>query len=334
MRLADPQFLLLILIIVPLIVFLRPRRSSLLFSRVNRTNNSDSPDPDIRRATSPRRSILQLLKIASFILIIVALARPQEGRKESEIKSDGVDIMLVLDISDSMQALDFKIDGKNVTRLDAVKNVVADFIAKRKSDRIGMVAFAEEAFTQAPLTLDHELLISLLGALDFGIAGQSTAMGDAISVGANRIRELKAKSKILILLSDGRSNAGNMDPLEATNAAATLGIKIYTIGIGSDNPAPFKVDSVFGKRIVYEKVELDEKTLKAIAEATGARYYRAEDTSRLEDIYADIDGLEKSEVSVKEYIDYNERFSLFLIPGILLLLLEQLLVRTRYLKIP
>jgi Ca-activated chloride channel family protein len=233
-----------------------------------------------------------------------------------------------------MRALDFTVDGKRANRLAAIKDVASDFIEERPGDRLGMVVFGEEAFTQAPLTLDHDLLKTLLDRLEIGVAGDATAIGQAIGVGINRLKDLTAKSKVMILLTDGQNNAGDLPPLKAADIAASFGIKIYTIGVGTLGPAPFEVDSLFGKRIVYQEAHLDEPTLKKIAETTQARYFRATDTNTLKEIYAEINRLEKSQALIKEYTEYDELYQRFLIWGLLILLGEILLSRTIYRRIP
>jgi len=230
--------------------------------------------------------------------------------------------------------MDFELDGQRVTRLEAVKAVVSDFLQKRPGDRLGMVVFGEEAFTQAPLTLDHDLLQTLLGQLSIGMAGDATAIGSAIGVSVNRLKDLKAKSKVVVLLTDGQNTAGEIAPVQAAEAAAALGVKIYTVGVGAEGPAPFAVDTPFGQRTIYQEADLDEPTLRKIAEITQARFFRAKDTNELLQIYREIDRLEKSEAKVKEYMEYEERFHFFLIPGLALLVLEMIATRTWLRKIP
>jgi Ca-activated chloride channel family protein len=280
------------------------------------------------------RKGLIVIRCVAITLFILALARPQAGIKSTEISAEGVDIMLCLDTSGSMQALDFKDNGKPVTRLKVVKKVVSEFIQGRKNDRIGMVVFGEEAFTQCPLTLDYGVLLSFLDSIEIGMAGDSTAIGSAIAVCVKRLKDLKSKSKVIILLTDGRNNTGAINPLTAASIAKTYNIKIYTIGVGTEGEAPFLVDSFFGKQYVYQKVDLDEDTLKEIAKTTGSRYFRATNTEALENIYKQIDAMEKTEIKIKEYMEYEELFNYFLIPGLCLLLLEIILVNTRLRKIP
>jgi Ca-activated chloride channel family protein len=197
-----------------------------------------------------------------------------------------------------------------------------------------MVVFGQEAFTQCPLTLDYGVLLSLLDSVKIGMAGDSTAIGSALGICVKRLKDLKSKSKVIILLTDGRNNSGTLGPATAAEVAKAYNIKTYTIGVGSEGEAPFLVDSFFGKQYVYQKVDLDEKTLKEIARVTDGKYFRATNTKALEKIYQQIDEMEKTEVKIKEYMEYEELFMYFLIPGLCLLLLEVLLANTRLRKIP
>jgi len=273
-----------------------------------------------------------VLRTGCLILIILAAARPQLTNVSREIRSPGVDIMLCLDTSGSMRALDFRLNGDPVSRLTAVKKVVSDFIEKREMDRIGLVVFGAEAFTQSPLTMDKGLLLSLVEKMEIGMAGDSTAIGSAIAIGGKRLKDLKAKSKILVLLTDGRNNAGEITPDQAADAVQTLGVKIYTIGVGAKGPAPFKVKDLFGTRIVHQQVNLDEETLQKIAEIGNGKYFRAADSERLSEIYDIIDREEKTEVKLKEFFHFRELYRYFLIPALILFGLEFLL-RTTLLRV-
>jgi Ca-activated chloride channel homolog len=275
-----------------------------------------------------------MIRFLALALLIVALARPQEGHKSTEILSVGVDIMLALDTSGSMRALDFIEEEKRITRLTVVKGVVSKFIDKRPNDRIGMVVFGEQAYTQCPLTLDQDILQSFLNKLEIGMAGDSTAIGSAIGIAVKRLKDLESKSKVIILLTDGRNNAGALPPLQAAQTAKTFGIKIHTIGVGTKGKAPFLVNSVFGQRYVYQEVDIDETTLKEISQLTGGQYFRATDLESLKDIYRQIDEMEKSEVKVIDHSEYRELFYYFLVPGLLLLLLEVGLSNTLLRRIP
>ncbi len=327
-RFADPLYISLIILLLPMLFFGRKAGGRIRFSSI----------ATLKKVTHTHqfhpRQLLILLRVVAIICLVFAIARPQSGKKFSEVTSQGVDIVLAIDTSGSMEALDFKENDKPVNRLHIVKKVVADFIDKRGADRIGLVVFGEEAYTQCPLTLDHGILLDFLKRLEIGMAGNATAIGSAVGTAIKRMKDLKSKSKIMILLTDGRSNAGRLPPLKASELANTYDIKIYTIGVGTKGKAPFLMDTIFGKRYTYQDVDIDEKTLTEMAEKTGAKYYRATDTQELAKIYEEIDKLEKTEVKVREYTEYHELFHWFLIPGLLLLLLEILLANTRLRKIP
>jgi len=328
-RFEDPWFLLLITLLPLAAVMVRNNRIAVIsYSSIGRL-----------KLVRPSRmsmisAILNFLKALGFTLLIIALARPQEGHKRSHILSAGVDIVLAIDTSGSMQALDFKKDDKPIDRLEVVKDVVADFITNRENDRMGMVVFGQEAFTQCPLTLDHDILLSFLEKLKIGIAGDSTAIGLAIGIAVKRLKDLKSKSKVIILLTDGRNNAGSLSPAQAAEIGKTYGIKIYTIGVGTRGKAPFLVDSIFGKQYIYQNVEIDEKTLREIAQKTGAKYFRATDRESLKNIYEQIDSLEKTEVKILDRSEYRELFPYFLIPGLIVILVEILLSHTTLRRIP
>ncbi len=272
------------------------------------------------------------LRAACLVLLVLAAARPQLFNVSREIKTPGVDIMMCLDTSGSMQALDFQLDDKPVDRLTAVKKVVSEFIEKRENDRVGLVVFGAEAFTQSPLTLDKGLLLNLVKRLSIGMAGDKTAIGSALAIGGKRLKDLEAKTKLLILLTDGRHNAGQLTPEQAAEAVAALGIKIYTIGVGGTEPAPFPVRTPFGVRLVRQRVDLDEGALRKVAAIGKGKYYRAGDTEALAEIYSMIDRQEKTEAKVKEFFHFEELYTWFLIPALLLLVLE-LIVRATVLRV-
>lgn len=270
------------------------------------------------------RLLPAILRVAALLLLVFALARPQSGTHSREILSEGVDIVLALDISTSMKGEDFR--PRN--RLEEAKAQAAEFILRREADRIGLVAFAGQAFTQCPLTLDHDLLAEFLSQVKMGVVEDGTAIGSAIATAANRLRESKAESKVMVLLTDGDNNAGNVDPLTAAKAATAMGIKIHTIGVGKEGKVPYPVDDVlFGKRYQYVPTNLDEETLREIARISGGRYYRAQNTEALARIYGEIDKLERTEISSVERVDYREASTRFLLPVVLLLLAEFLLSR-------
>jgi Ca-activated chloride channel family protein len=273
-------------------------------------------------ASRVRGRVPLILRALCLVLLALAAARPQLYNVSRETKASGVDIVLCLDTSGTMRALDFKIGGDAVDRLTAVKKVVKDFIVKRERDRIGLVIFGDEAFTQCPLTLDKGLLLNLVDKLEVGMAGDRTAIGDAVALAGKRLKDVKAKSRILILLTDGRHNAGDITPLQAAEAVRALGIKVYAIGVGGVGPAPFRVDTMFGPRVAYQDVDLDEETLTNVAQRGGGAYFRAADSARLAEIYDIIDREEKSEVDVKEFFHYRELYPYALVPALVLLGLE------------
>jgi len=285
----------------------------------------------VRSRRQKYRFILPLLRILAVCLFVVAFARPRSGTEKREITSEGIDIMLALDVSSSMQAEDFKPHN----RLYVAKEELKKFVSKRVNDRIGLVVFARHSFTQCPLTVDYGVLIQFVDQIDFGIIEDGTAIGMAIANGVNRLRESDSKSKVMILLTDGDNNAGEIDPVTAASLAEAFDIKIYTIGVGKTGNAMFPVsDPIFGKRYVYQPTRIDEKTLRQIAEATGGQYFRARSGDELEAIYASIDKLEKTEIKVSAHIQYRELFHYFVYAGLLLLVLEMILSNTLFRKLP
>ncbi len=328
-RFEDPWVLLLILLLPFCVLLLRGRKKAVFhYSSIARLKSI------LPAGTQLLASVPLVLRLLAIALLIVALARPQEGRKSTEILSAGVDIMLAIDTSVSMQAMDFMKDGERIDRLQVVKDVVAEFIANRPYDRLGMVVFGEEAFTQCPLTLDHDILLAFLRDMKIGQAGNATAIGSAIGISVKRLKDLQAKSRVIILLTDGRNTAGNITPAQAASIAKQFGVKIHTIGVGTDGKAPFLVDSLFGKRYVYQDVEMDEKTLKDIADMTGGQYFRATDLDTLKKVYQQIDQLETSEVKTLDHSEYKELFPYFLVTGLSFFLLEILLTNTRLRRVP
>jgi Ca-activated chloride channel homolog len=307
------------------------RESAVRFSSVGRVRRlGGSPSLVARRAA-------QLLRVVVVALLILAMARPQTGRKQTKVHSEGVDIVLVLDTSGSMQALDLDGDRsleRRRNRLEVAKTVVEEFVAKRDNDQVGLVVFGNEAFTQCPLTLDHDVLASFLDRVEIGMAGDGTAIGSALGIAVKRLRDSTAKSKVIVLLTDGRNNAGALSPTKAAEVAHTFGIRIYAVGAGTRGKAPFIVESVFGRQVVYEGVEIDEATLRAIADETGGEYFRAEDREALAKVYDEIDRLEKTEMTMDTFTEYNERFRLLVTPALALLLVEVVLLGGRLRKLP
>ncbi|MDD5116212.1 MAG: VWA domain-containing protein [Candidatus Omnitrophica bacterium] len=278
---------------------------------------------------------LVYLKLLAVILIIMALARPQTPVADSKIQSEGIDIVLAIDCSTSMLAEDFKLGDKRQSRLEVVKSVVKDFIMGRKNDRIAIVAFAARAYLVCPLTLDYGWLLDNLERVKTGMIEDGTAIGSGIAASLNRLKDSKGKSKVVILLTDGRNNTGNISPLTAAEAAKALKIKIYTIGAGSKGPVPYPMKDFFGNTVYQPvQIDIDEDTLIKIAEMTGGKYYRATDTESLRKIYKEIDGLEKTAIEEKGYLEHNELFGIFLILGLAFMLLDVILSNTFLRKIP
>jgi Ca-activated chloride channel family protein len=287
------------------------------------------------RRRSRAGAFLAALTYLAVALFIVALARPQLGRVTTRVQATGVDIMLVLDVSRSMLAEDFTIGNRRANRIDAVKLVTEQFIRERPNDRIGLVAFAGRPYLVSPLTLDHDWLIRNLERLRIGLVEDGTAIGSAIASAANRLKDKEAKTKLIVLLTDGDNNAGKVQPLTAAEAAKALGIRIYTIGAGTEGEAPFPLTNQFG-RTVYRNVlvKFDEKTLQEIATMTSGQYFRATDTNSLQTIFGEIDKLEKSKVEVEKTAHYRDLFMWFLIPGLACVALEILLSQTVWRRLP
>ena len=275
------------------------------------------------------RHLLILLRVAALILLILALMRPREGTQRTRIATEGVDIVLALDVSGSMNAEDFSSGGARRNRLYVVKEVVREFIQKRPDDRIGVVIFAGRAYTLCPLTLDRGVLFQFLDRARVGMLEDGTAIGDGVTTSLNRLRKLKSKSKIIILLTDGAENAGKVNAKTAAELARSVGVKVYTIGVGSKGPVPFPARDAFG-RVVYQlvQIDLDEGLLRTVAERTGGAYYRATDTERLKDIYATIDQLEKTKIETNLYVQYRELFGPYVFSAMMLVLAEIVLGQT------
>ncbi len=336
MRFADPHAFWLLLILIPLTIFyiLREKKGS---GAVRFSDTSSLKDLPIPLTVKLRHSMFVLRAIA-VILLTIALARPQHGSTFEEVTSEGVDIMLVMDVSVSMKALDFQ--PKN--RLEVEKIRLKEFISGREQDRIGLVLFAGRAFTKCPLTLDYDLLNHFIDGIEFGQINEenATAIGTAIATAANRLRESKAKSKVMILATDGSNNSGDITPEIAAKAAGAVGIKIYTIGIGREGEVPYPVtmvDPFSGKthtQVQNIPSDIDMKTLDKIASVTGAESFRAQNSEELKNIYSIIDKMEKSEVKTKQYTRWRELFYPWLIAGFALLLLEFILRQTRFRRIP
>jgi len=275
------------------------------------------------------RGVPFVLRSSAIALLIVALARPQSFSSGQNVTTEGIDIVIALDISTSMLSEDFQ-----PNRVEAAKNVAEKFIDARPNDRIGLVVFAREAFTQCPITIDHTVLDNLLRKVEPGMVPDGTAIGNGIADAVGRLKDGQAKSKVIILLTDGVNNAGEIDPLTAAEIAKTYGVRIYTIGIGTQGQAPYPIQTPFGTRYQMIPVEIDEDLLKSIADMTGGQYFRATNNRTLNEIYQKIDQLEKSKIEVTSYHNAAELFSGWLDAGLILLLLELGLSRTIFRRVP
>lgn len=316
MRFANPYLLWLLVLLAPMIAYYIYR--TLQGGAAIRISTIEG----VRRAPRTLRYWLRhapfVLRCAAFVLLVVALARPQDVDEQRRSSAEGIDIMLAVDVSGSMLARDFKPD-----RITAAKEVAGRFIADRYGDRLGLVVFAGEAFTQSPLTTDQSTLQTMLSRIRSGIIEDGTAIGNGLATAINRLRESDAKSKVIILLTDGVNNRGEIAPLMAADIAVDMGIKVYTIGVGTRGKAPYPVVDMFGNMSFQPMdVEIDEKTLEGIAERTGGRYFRATDNDKLQSIYDEINQLEKSKVEVTDYTVYHERFLALLLAALGVLLLE------------
>ena len=329
---ADPWNIVWLLIAVPLVVLFYMRtnlRGRMKFSNID---NLKKLKPSFSQKL---RHSLIILRIAVLTLVVIALMRPQKGIDETKIESEGIDIVLCVDVSGSMMAEDFQIQGQRRNRLAVVKEVVKEFIAKRTNDRIGLVVFAGQAYMQCPLTLDYGVLLKFLDKIEIGMIEDGTAVGDGIATSLARLKDIESKSKIVILLTDGVNNAGKVDPANASGLAKALGVKIYTVGAGSKGRVPFPARDMFGNKVYqYAVIDIDEESLKNIASVTVGRYFRALDTQGLRDVYDEIDRLEKTKVEVTSYTEYRELFPVFIIIALLLLMLETVLRYTRLRTLP
>ena len=325
-RFADSYYLWLLLLIPILLLLYWKRRdrkgATLKFSSLAILKQIQTP--------FWLRHLPFLLRCLVLALLIVVLARPQSSSTREEIRSEGIDIVLALDLSSSMLSEDIQ-----PNRIEAAKTVAREFIQGRHNDRIGMVVFAAQGFTQCPLTLDYSVLVGLLDDLKVGIIDDGTAIGMGLATAVKRLSRSETKSKVIVLVTDGRNNTGEIDPITATDLAVSNEIRVYTIGVGSHGSAPYPVnDPLLGRRYIQVQVDVDEDTLKRIADTTGGKYFRATDRESLESIYAEIDTLEKTEIEVKQYTRYGELFVRPLSLASLILLIEAGLSFTVLRKIP
>jgi Ca-activated chloride channel homolog len=324
-RFADPYWL--VLLIIPLLSLLR-------YFRKRGRVDSALAFPDVamlRKAAGNRGKIKRIISLvialAAVTALVLAMTRPQTGRSYHTRTTRGIDIMLALDISSSMGAMDFD----PLTRFEAAREVVKEFISKRVSDRIGLVAFAAQSFTLCPLTLDYDILRQFLDTAWESRLDDGTAIGSAIATSLNRLRNSDAKSRIVILLTDGMNNQGNIDPLTAARMAASMGVRIYTIGVGTEGQAPQKMED---GRVFMVETHIDEETLKKVAGSTGGKYYRAKNVRELQGIYNEIGALETTKISYREWVEYNELFPIFLLCGLVLVVLSFVLDRSVLRRIP
>lgn len=351
-RFHDPLWLLLL---IPLAGFIwwkvRANPAAIVYSSVSILQGLPTT-----WAQRLRRRLPWLWRLA-LTLMIFALARPQLGREEVRLQTDGLAIMMCIDRSGSMRALDFPLDGKRVDRLEVVKRVFRDFVvgkdgfSGRREDLVGLVAFGGFAESKCPPTLDHDTLLKILDTVKIPEPivdsrgnlinesllqeEQATAIGDAIGVAVDRLKDLKIKSKIILLLSDGESNAGVLTTEDASEAAKAYGIKIYCIGVGTNGLAPFKTTDIFGRQVLQNQpVRLDEAALQAIASTTQGKYFNAADTSALKQVYAEIDQLEKTETEGKIFMDYRDMFQWLMLPAFTCIMLHVLISSTRFRAIP
>jgi Ca-activated chloride channel family protein len=326
-------YLLLLLLLLPVLAWLKGRRGdppAFVYSAVGLISGLQ------KTTRSKAGRFLSALRWGILAVFLFAMAQPRLTHSETKVSASGVDIAVALDMSGSMVSEDFEIRGQRVNRFDMARMVLKKFIGNRPNDRIGLVVFGAEAFIATPLTLDHEFLLENIDRLNIGIIDENrTAIGSALSTAINRLRDLKSKSKILILMTDGQNNSGRIAPLTAAEAAHALGVRIYTIGVGMKGMAPMPV-FIGGRRVGTrpEPVDIDEGTLTKIAEMTGGKYYRADNAARFQAIYAEIDKLEKTEKEIKKYARHRELFPWIIAPGLALLLLELLLGQTLWRRLP
>jgi Ca-activated chloride channel family protein len=329
MTFAHP-YLLLLLLLLPLAAWLKGRRgqpAAFVYSSTQLLRGVQ----DITKSNAG--NVLFALRWLALALFIIALAQPRLTKFDTtKATASGVDIVVAFDLSTSMEATDFELKGQRVNRVVMAKAVLEQFINERPNDRIGLVAFAGRAYIASPLTLDHDFLLKNLARLQTRMIEDRTAIGSALSTAVNRLRELKSKSKIVILMTDGVNNAGKIAPLTAAEAAQALGVKVYTIGVGTRGEVPVGRD-IFGQ-IVYQTVDIDEDTLQKISEMTNGKYYRADNAEKFASIYAEIDKLEKNEADVKKFAHHTELFAWIIAAGVVLLTAEIAMGQTVLRRLP
>jgi len=330
-RFLYPTFLWL-LALLPLLALLRWRRGPVATVKYSSADIAR----EVARETHSRAGRWQmLLTLLALALLTVGVARPQLGHSTSTVEASGVDMILALDCSGSMEALDFKLNDEPASRLDIVKSVVSKFIDARPNDRIGLVGFAGAPYLVSPLTLDHDWLQQNLDRVKIGSVEDGTAIGSALATSVNRLRDQPSKSKIVVLLTDGQNNAGKIIPETAAQAAKAMGVKVYTIAAGVRGEAPIPVADAFGnKRLAMARVDVDEDTLKMIASETGGKFFRATDTQSLKNIYTEIDRLEKTKHEFKKFEHHTELFAWAIVPALAVLGTSFGLSHTRFRRLP
>ncbi|MBL7915719.1 MAG: VWA domain-containing protein [Bacteroidia bacterium] len=318
MEFANPGYLFLLLLL-PLMVFIH--------WRIRTRRRTDIRVSDIKILSGYRKSFRQKIgwlplvcRLLAVVLIVVALARPRSSSKGTNVTSEGISIVLAMDVSSSMLAEDLR-----PNRIEASKRVAADFISGRPTDLMGLVVFSGESFTQCPITSDHSVLLNLMGDIKSGVLEDGTALGEGLATAIARIKDSKAKSKVIILLTDGVNNSGSIAPVTAGEIAKTFGIRVYTIGVGRNGTAPYPFKTPFGIQYQNVDVQIDEEILQQISEATDAKYFRATDNRKLKAIYEEIDKMEKTKVEVTEFRRYSEDFFPYALAAALLLILEFIL---------
>ena len=327
----------LLLLLVPLFIERRRRAAGargVLFS---------SPLPSAELQQLARRSLrsrlrgplLTVLQVLTFVLLVTALSRPQLSMQMEESEAQARDLLFALDISGSMKALDFFIEGNRVDRLTALKAVMSEFIKNRQGDRLALIVFGDRVFTQCPLTLDHDVVQELVQALEVGMAGQGTAIGDALGIALKKATEIPGASKGIILVTDGKNNSGTLTPLDSAELAKKMGVKVYVVGIGGAEPAPFPTRNMFGVTVLTTlPMEYDEQTLRQIAEVTGGVYFNAKDSEGLERIYGEIAKLEERRERAPQFVEVEERYLPYLAAAIVLLVVSELVAATVLLRVP
>jgi Ca-activated chloride channel family protein len=323
-RFEDPLFLILLLAL-PALVYTRTRRNRLRSGAIRYSDVESLKQSDVRH-TGRRRHALFVLRVIAIAALVVAFSRPQTGVSSESVNAEGINIILAIDVSSSMLAEDLE-----PNRLEAAKAVAAEFVESRPNDRIGLVVFAGDAFTQVPLTLDHSVVVDLLAQMEVGMIEDGTAVGMGLATAVKRLQASDAESQVVVLLTDGRNNTGEIGSVTAGQMAGALGVRVYTIGVGGVGMARIPVG---GRRYANVEVDIDEESLREVAETTGGRYFRATDRESLGAVYEEIDALETTEIEVLNFTSYGELFHYPLAAGLLLLLLEVVLGQTVFRKLP